>query len=89
MYSFFLKALRITLGALLLFGITVITWNFLSRRDPPPPVPEEQFLSSEVKQQTTEFEYTERRAGRPEGGAIRDCFQSLHGADRPGVEQGR
>ena len=65
MYSFFLKALRITLGALLLFGITVITWNFLSRRDPPPPVPEEQFLSSEVKQQTTEFEYTERRAGRP------------------------
>ncbi len=65
MYSVVLKALRVALVALLLLGITAITWNFLSRREPPTPVLEEQFLSSEIKQQTTQFEYTEHKEGRP------------------------
>ena len=65
MYSVVLKALRVALVALLLLGITAITWNFLSRREPPTPVLEEQFLSSEIKQRTTQFEYTEHKEGRP------------------------
>ncbi len=65
MYSIVLKALRVALVALLLLGITAITWNFLSRRELPTPVREEQFLSSEIKQRTTQFEYTEHKEGRP------------------------
>ena len=65
MYSVVLKALRVALVTLLLLGITAITWNFLSRREPPTPVLEEQFLSSEIKQRTTQFEYTEHKEGRP------------------------
>ncbi len=65
MYSVVLKALRVALVALLLLGITAITWNFLSRREAPTPVLQEQFLSSEIKQRTTQFEYTEHKEGRP------------------------
>ncbi len=65
MYSVVLKVLRVALVGLLLLGITAITWNFLSRREPPTPVLEEQFLSPEIKQRTTQFEYTEHKEGRP------------------------
>ncbi|MDA2933527.1 LPS export ABC transporter periplasmic protein LptC [Acidobacteria bacterium AH-259-D05] len=59
------KWLRLALVMCILAGGVAIVWNFLSRRQQVVTIPEAEILAPEISRQSTQFEYTEHRRGRP------------------------
>ena len=59
------RLLRLALVGVLVGSTVAIVWSLLSRNDADPPSESVSFLSPDVSHRTTEFEYLERRKGRP------------------------
>ncbi len=61
----FSKWLTLALSLCILAVGVAIVWSFMSRRQQVVTLPEAEILSPEISRQSTQFEYTEHKSGRP------------------------